>query len=95
MVTRWDYITDITEAHEDAMVGLDEEVKTQLYPQVLQNEARLEFQKIKKEASANLTGFDWDSYSDQDLARQAEFYFSSGSNITDEMLMEVSKSNTG
>ena len=55
-----------------------------------QNEARLEFQKMKKEASTNLTGFDWDSYNDENLARQAKFYFSSGSNITDEMLMEVS-----
>ena len=26
MVTRWDYITDITEAHEEAMVGLAEEL---------------------------------------------------------------------
>ena len=67
MVARWNYITDITADHEEAM-----------------NEARLEFQKLKKEASGNLTQFEWDSYSEPDLARQAKFYFSWGSNITED-----------
>ena len=72
MVARWNYITDITTDHEEAM-----------------NEARLEFQKLKKEASGNLTQFEWDSYSEPDLARQAKFYFSWGSNISEAQLAEM------
>lgn len=53
------------------------------------NTARLEFQKMAKEASSNITGFEWDTYSDPDLARQAKFYFALGTNITEQMLMEM------
>ena len=55
----------------------------------LQNAATLQFQKVKKAASRNLTMFDWGSYSQPDLGRQAQFYFSSGSNITDDLLSQV------
>ena len=90
MSARWDYITDITEEHEEAMVSVISDMHNDNEDtSTWQNEARLQFQKMKKEASGNLTSFDWDGYSNKDLARQAKFYFSWGSNITDEMLMEV------
>ena len=44
---------------------------------------------MKKEASQNITEFDWSSYSLPDLGRQAKFYYSLGTNITEEMLMEM------
>ena len=44
--------------------------------------------------SGNLTQFQWDSYSEPDLARQAKFYFSWGSNITEDQLAEMNQLQT-
>ena len=64
-----------------------------VYYILLQNNARLKFQQVKKETTQNLTLFDW-SNQEPDLQRQKKFYFSWGNNLTTEQLTEMNKLGT-
>ena len=97
MEARWDYITDITTAHEKKMV------LTYYYQcwkfffnslwfgvQLLnfQNDARLVFQELKKTTTQKLSQFDLDQETDE-IKRMAKFYKSLGNNLTRKQLNEV------
>ena len=54
-----------------------------------QNEAKLEFQKIKKEATKNISSFNWREFEDRELKRLIKFYYSQGNNMKTEELTKV------
>ena len=53
----------------------------------------MEFQKIKKEATANISSFDWRDFKDAELKRLIKFYYSQGNNMDTEDLKRVSIQN--
>ena len=55
----------------------------------MQNEAKLEFQKVKKEATKNISSFDWRGFEDKELKRLIKFYYSLGNTMKTEELSEV------
>jgi DNA polymerase/3'-5' exonuclease PolX len=54
----------------------------------LQNAARLEFQQVKKQTTQNISQIDWTNESDE-AKREAQFYYSWGSDLTTEQLEQV------
>ena len=55
----------------------------------LQNKAKLEFQKIKKKATADISKMSWTSFKDKDLKRQLKFFYSSGNKMEIKDLKKV------
>ena len=49
----------------------------------------MEFQKIKKQATTNISTFDWKAFKDEELKRLLKFYRSAGNNMETTDLRQV------